>query len=425
MGKGFSRRDFLSAGASLAAVGLGTRAVLGQAQQSAELKPGASWSEIREQFGLDASFVHMAGLLLASHPRVVQQEIDRHRAGLNKNPVDYYHAMEHEGEETARAAAATYINAKPANIALTGSTSQALAVVYNGIKVAPHQEILSTTHDHAATFATLGLRSQRMGTKLRSIKLYDAGVDRSADEMAAILAKEIKPETRVVAMTWVHSSTGMRLPIEVFSEVIKRANSGRSADDRILFSVDGVHGFGVEDIDIKKLGCDFFSAGCHKWIFGPRGTGILYGNPEVSRFVIPTMVTFSGFGSWGQALTPGGFHSFEHRWALPAAFNMHQQMGKTRVRARIHDLARQTKEGLAKMSKVKLYTPMSDELSAALVCFDILGMRQEEVVNRLAQKKIIASTTPYNVSYARLTPGLLNTPEEVDRTLAAIRELAK
>ena len=126
-----------------------------------------------------------------------------------------------------------------------------------------------------------------------------------------------------------------------------------------------------------------------------------------------------------QALTPGGFHSFEHRWALPSAFKMHQQMGKARVRARIHELARQTKEGLAKMPKVNLYTPMSDDLSAALVCFDIEGMKQEEVVTRLSAKKIIASTTPYNVSYARLTPGLLNTPEEVDKTLAEIRELAK
>ena len=368
----------------------------------------------------------MAGLLLASHPKPVREAISKYRAELDKNPVDYYHDFELEGEANARKAAAAYINAPSPNcIALTDSTTQGLGVIYNGLNLRPDQEILSTSHDHAATFVTLGLRAQRMGTKLRSMTLYKAGQPVSADEMATIVAKEIRPETRVVAVTWVHSSTGMRLPIAAFAEVIKRANEGRAEGDRVLLCVDGVHGFGVEDIDIRTLGCDFFSAGCHKWIFGPRGTGIVYGNPAVSKYVIPCTPTFSGFDSWGQALTPGGFHSFEHRWALPEAFAFHQTLGKARVRARIHDLARQTKEGLVKMPKVKLYTPMSDDLSAALVCFDIEGMRQEEVVSRLAAKRIIASTTPYSVSYARLTPGLLNNPEEVDRTLAEVRELAK
>jgi hypothetical protein len=121
---------------------------------------------------------------------MVQQEIDRFREGLDKNPVDYYHAMEQDGERQARIAAAEYINAQPGNIALTGSTSQALAVVYSGIKVAPHQEILSTTHDHAATFVTLGLRAQRMGTKLRSFKLYDPGVNRLFFALCAALDRE-------------------------------------------------------------------------------------------------------------------------------------------------------------------------------------------------------------------------------------------
>ena len=39
-------------------------------------------------------------------------------------------------------------------------------------------------------------------------------------------------------------------------------------------------------------------------------------------------------------------------------------------------------------------------------------------------KKIIASDSPYATSYARLTPGLLNTPEEVDRAVAEVKALA-
>jgi isopenicillin-N epimerase len=313
---------------------------------------------------------------------------------------------------------------RPSDIALTGSTTMGLALLYHGIAVRPNQEILTTVHDHNATSTSIQLRADRMGTPVRRIRLYEAGVPASVDEIAGRLRAQLRPETRVVAVTWVHSNTGMRLPIAEMAAVLREANRGRTEGDRILLCVDGVHGFGVEDIDIRAMGCDFFSAGCHKWLFGPRGTGVLWGNPETQRFVTPTIPSFSGTQTWGRAMSPGGFHSFEHRWALAPAFEFHQQIGKGRVAGRIHEFARQCKEALVKMPKVKLYTPMEDTLSAGLVCFDVEGMGQSEVVSRLRQSRIIASTTPYNPSYARLTPGLLNTPEEVEQTLAAIRELA-
>jgi selenocysteine lyase/cysteine desulfurase len=75
------------------------------------------------------------------------------------------------------------------------------------------------------------------------------------------------------------------------------------------------------------------------------------------------------------------------------------------------------------MPNVKLYTPMADELSAGIVCFDVQGMQAQQVVDRLRTQKIIASVTPYKTLYARLSPGLLNSPAEVETTLAAVREL--
>lgn len=67
---------------------------------------------------------------------------------------------------------------------------------------------------------------------------------------------------------------------------------------------------------------------------------------------------------------------------------------------------------------------MSDALSAGITCFMLEGRSPEEVVGRLMAKKIVATTTPYENTYARLAPGLLNTPADVDTALAAIRELA-
>ena len=118
-----------------------------------------------------------------------------------------------------------------------------------------------------------------------------------------------------------------------------------------------------------------------------------------------------------------GFHSFEHRRALREAFELHQQIGRYRISARIHALNGQLKQGLATMANVRLYTPMADEMSAGLACFDVAGLRPQQVVDRLHARKVIATVTPYATSYARFAPGLLNSEDQVDRVLDEIRRL--
>jgi isopenicillin-N epimerase len=70
-----------------------------------------------------------------------------------------------------------------------------------------------------------------------------------------------------------------------------------------------------------------------------------------------------------------------------------------------------------------LHTPMSSLLSAGLVCFEVRNLAATEVVKRLHARKIIASVTPYATAYARLSPGILNTPEEIDTVLREISAL--
>jgi selenocysteine lyase/cysteine desulfurase len=179
-----------------------------------------------------------------------------------------------------------------------------------------------------------------------------------------------------------------------------------------------------EDATVRDLGCDFFVAGTHKWLFGPRGSGIIWGHPRSHAAVTPTIPTFSRGAGWGVRMIPGGFKSFEHLWALAEAFRFHQRVGKRRVTQRIHALSRQLKEGLARMPHVVLYTPMDERLSAGIVCFDVPGMNPGEVVQRLRRRNIVASVTPYSPSHARLSPGIYNTSEEMERVLRAVHALA-
>ena len=396
----------------------------------------ATWAGVRDQFLLSRDYVHMALMLFASHPRVVREAIERHRRGLDENPVVYLHAnFPLEGE--ARNAAAEYIGGKPDEIALTGNTTTGLAMLYGGLPLRPRQEILTTTHDHYVTYESLRLRALHTGATVRKVPLYAVPESTSEDEIVSNLVKAVGPRTRAAAVTWVHSSTGVKLPIRRMADALADLNHKRAEADRVLLCVDGVHAFGVEQESVTDLGCDFLVAGCHKWLFGPRGTGIVWGKTEAWKNhagLIPSF-EWAALEAWmhgktpdtlppGPRTSPGGFHAYEHRWALAEAFRFHQQIGKARVSQRIHELGKRCREGLAAIPKVKLHTPLSRALSSGITCFEIDGLPPKAIVERLLERKIVASDSPYLTSYARLTPGLLNTPEEVDHAVAQVKEIA-
>jgi selenocysteine lyase/cysteine desulfurase len=109
---------------------------------------------------------------------------------------------------------------------------------------------------------------------------------------------------------------------------------------------------------------------------------------------------------------------------MGAAFRMHQQMGRAKVAARVGELNRRCRAGLAAIRGVRLRTPRDPSLCGGLTCFEVDGLTHDQVVERLLQKRIIGSSSPYAVSYARLSAGLMNTPEDVDRSVAAVATIA-
>jgi selenocysteine lyase/cysteine desulfurase len=393
----------------------------------------SDWDAVRAQFNLAPNKINMACLWHASHPKQVRDAIDEHRRGLDACPFEYFEENAPRLEAAVRTAAAEYLAGRPDDFAMTGSTTQGLATIYHGLKLQPGQEILSTEQDHIMTKLSLRLRAERMGTPVRTISLYDRSDNVTEDGLIEAVVRALTPQTRVVAITWVQSSTGVKMPVGRLAQMLMRVNASRAEQDQVLLCVDGLHGFGVEDITVSELGCDFFIAGCHKWLFGPRGTGLIWGNARAWRSVTATIPTMDSLwthipreqltpSAW---MTPGGFHAFEHRWALNEAFRFHMQIGKAKIAARIHELNTQCKEGLAKMTRVKLQTPLSDKLSAGMVCFEVDGLTPAQTVERLKDRGIVASTTPpYKYSYARVTPSLWNTPADVDATLRAIHSLS-
>lgn len=414
---GVTRKELLAGGAALALAGCG-----GTGTRAAA--PARGWAGVRASFALDYRRRNFDAFLFAPHPKPVREAIERHRRGLDAGAAAYLHEHEARLDAAVANAGARYLGVRATDLAFVDSTTMGLALVYRGL-LAPGDEVLTTKHDHYATHESLRLS----GATVRKVRLYDDPAQATADGMIDALRGALTARTKVVALTWVHSGTGVKLPL-----LKLRAALG----NEVTLVVDGVHALGVEPDPVDISLCDALVAGTHKWLGGPRGTGIVWTIKAWDKLV-PLIPSFARepYGAWmagesvdpidsdapGALFTPGGYHSFEHRWALAEAFDWQRRLGRARVADRIHGLATRLKDGLEDQSHVRLVTPRSPEISSGIVCFDVAGLGPERVVSRLAERRIRASVTPYAEAHVRLGTSLHIDEKDVEAALSAVNAL--
>ncbi|WP_018681552.1 aminotransferase class V-fold PLP-dependent enzyme [Actinokineospora enzanensis] len=434
------RRRFLTAATAVSLSGVAVPRALAAAAVPAG-RP--DWGWVRDQFRLNYDIVHMETFLLSSHPAPVRRAI---REFSEKLDADCHWAADVVFDATpaedpvgdTKRALARYLSAAPEELALVPNTTTGLALVYNGLTIRPDQEILLTTHDHYSHVESARRAGEKKGVPVRFVTLHDDAVTARPEQLVSRLRAEIGPRTRAVGITWVHSSSGLRMPIAEVADMIATINEGRSAADRCLLIVDGVHGFGALDLDFARSGVDFLATGAHKWLHGPRGTGVVYGRADAWPHVQQTVPTFEvedgllQISFKHQPLPPtkahfvslGGFVAYDHLFALPAAVEFHERIGKAAIEARVLELNGVFQRELPKIKGVIPRSPRLTSLQSGIVSFDLEGKTADETVARLLAEGIRASTSPYEVPFARVSAGIMNTPRELDRTLTAIRKVA-
>lgn len=440
-----SRRRFVVGSLSLPAAALSGSAVVEGAAARTMLASRAArrdpsfgnWRAVRAQFRLDPKLTHFAAFILASHPKPVRRSIAKHRAALDADPYTYESTSAFGREQEVASAAAAYLGTDPELIALTGSTTMGLGLAYRTFRLKAGDEVLTTEHDHYSTHEALRLRARADGVTVRKVRLYPPNTPEVAtvDGVVDALRRAITPRTRLIAITWVHSSSGVKLPVRSIADEIRFVNAGRSHDQRITLIVDGVHALGAEAFQVEELGCDVFVAGCHKWLWGPRGTGLVWAKPAAWERMSPVIPSFDPrvYAAWmggttpnappGPTMTPGGFHAFEHRWALPAAFAFHRAIGPERIARRTLALSNRLREAVAEVPGLDLRSP-GGALGSGVVCLEVAGRSPYAVVGALRSRfGIVASVTPYAVHLVRVGTSCLNTRREVDKLVKALASL--
>lgn len=401
-----------------------------------------NWEFFRQNYSLDQSFIHFSLAIHVPHSISLNKEIDQFRHMIDYNP-DLMRRERHRYTNNTLEAAARYLGTDKNLIALTDSSTMSLALIFNGFDFFKDDEILTTNSEHYSLEKTCENIARKNKLSIKKINLRNEVSKYEKNQIISNVINNISDKTIIIALSWVNSRYGIKLPLTEISKELEKINSSRNENRKILLCIDGVHGFGIEYLEsIHDLGVDFFAAGCHKWLFGPRGTGILWGSERGWKRLNPVIPSFEKI-AWDHYLewddkkvtendlikskmcTPGGFKSFEYIWALRHSFECHEKIGKKKIQERVHQLCTLCKNELINIPNIKIYTPFDPELSSGFVCFNIDGIKPSDIVKKMGENNIIMGQSPYKESCARLTPCTYNTEQEVFIACHKLKEIAK
>jgi selenocysteine lyase/cysteine desulfurase len=416
-----TRRQFLQQAAAQPASWAAFAAALQAAGPAGASEGGPSeettWRLVKRQFPLEEGLIYLnaANVCPASRP-VLDRYVELLR-DFQANPSfqnrDKYRPM----RETVRSRVAALLGASADEVAITRNTSEGTNLVVRGIPLKPGDEVVITDHNHPSNNESWKLRAQREGLVVKSVSVRVPA--RSADELIAGIGKALTPRTRVIAITHLTSTTGIRYPIRPIAELARKHD--------IFFHVDGAQTFGAFEVNLEELGCDSYSASAHKWPMGPLEAGVLYVRSERIGQLCPSIVS----AGWSDALK--GARKFEavgqqddpRVAALGAAIDLLNLIGMRQVEGRIRSLAGRAKLALAAMANVELKTNLEPELSGGVIKFRLKDVPTRQAYDLLWKRHRLAiAMTPGGESEGlRFSPHIYNTFEDIDRAVAAVREL--
>jgi len=218
-------------------------------------------------------------------------------------------------------------------------------------------------------------------------------------------------------MCHVINTNGMILPVKRVVEMARPHG--------ILVAVDGAQAPGMIDVDLSDLGCDFYAASSHKWLFSPKGVGVLFARHESQPLLKPLIVARGWDDRSIRRFENYNTRNLPEVLGLGAAFDFQNLVGPGRRQARIFELKRYLRDRLADAPAFAVKTPASDELSCGIITVEVLGHPVREVATALAERHRIdcRPRTSHDLNGLRISLSIFNTEDQIDVLLEALREL--
>jgi selenocysteine lyase/cysteine desulfurase len=245
--------------------------------------------------------------------------------------------------EGVRTQAAAFLGCRVEELAITESTTAGMNAVAMGIELREGDHVLITDQEHEGGRACWRSLARKRGIVVDTVRLHPELRDPAA--IVERFASRLTDRTRVLSFSHVTYATGVRLPVRELAAL------ARSRD--CLCVVDGAQGVGAIETDLSGIGCDAYATSGHKWLMGPKGTGLLYVRTDRARRIDPLLLE-SGPAAYTGATAvrnaPGIL-------GLGAAVAYLASVGMAAVEARALEMRHRLYGELAQLSGLRILSP--------------------------------------------------------------------
>lgn len=400
-------------------VGLGSLVVAGFAgskalaqgvnfAESKNLGDDQLFGEVRNQLMLEDGLVYLNTGTLGPAPKLVHDKITALMTRLEANPaIENFGPMGQEMEMT-RGKVATFMGADEDEIILTRNTTEGISTVCSGIEWQAGDEILTTNHEHGGAETGLDFLRDTKGAVINKITMpYPA---KNKQELLDLISANLTDKTKILLLSHVETVTGLRWPIKDVARLIE----GRD----ILFIVDGAQAPGMLHIDLHDMDCDVYACSGHKWIMGPKETGILYLKKSIQNKVNNVFIT-GGYGVYSHS---SGTRNAPIIIGFGDVLDWHMAMGTERIEARCMKLAEYCRAQLSEVAGITIISSEDEALSSAIISFSLdEAVQNGDVFRGMRDKGITIKRLPqYNA--IRISNHMFTTNKDVDQMVTLLKE---
>ena len=377
---------------------------------------GPYWDFIRTLFPLksDLTFLNNGTMGITPYPVL---------EALNKS---FHHIAEngaypmHDGsfEENL----GQILGCKGSELAITKNVSEGVNLACRAISLKKGDEVIITLHEHVGGCAAWLYRAKTEGIVLK-LAVLGATAEETLNNIKSVKTKN----TKVIAVPHIPCTIGQVLPV---NEICAWAKA-----NGIISAIDGAHPLGMLQMNLKEMGCDYYSGCFHKWLLGPIGTGFFYASEEIlSRSAIHHVAAYS-VDKFDMSTTPPSMGELVNKTArysygtfpgpmydgAKAAMQFYQKIGPALIEKRVKYLSKEVMNGLMaindnpslKFPVIEVLTPSEDASRGAQVGFRI-HEHPSKIASSNAQVTKEGTPTAITAISQSLVPGT-STPQASQR----------
>ena len=363
-------------------------------------------------------------------PRPVREAQARWTAELQRQPMEFFVRRLEGLLDEACAALGQFVGADARDLVLVDNATAGMNIVARSVELQPGDQVLLTDHEYGAVRRLWQKTCQAAGAELIVRRLpWPLLEDDSAEQLVEHLVAACTDRTRLLVASHVTSATATTLPIAA----ICQAASQRG----VPVCVDGPHAVAMLPLAIEQLGCDYYTASCHKWLSAPFGSGFLWVRRRHQPRIRPAITSWGGSGggrdsSWKDEFTWGGTRDPACWLAIPEAISFLEDHGIESFRDQTHDLVNTGRRQLLELTGLQSPLPESRQWYGPMAIVPLppnpaatTGHGHVDPLQRTLQQQFgieTPVTTLHKHRYIRISCHLYNTAKDIDHLVGALSE---